>query len=120
MTKKVAACCTSPAAICYWFTVSLLALGTLSIIGIYWRPFHALSAVPCLFAMGMGCLANWLRNRSLHCAITGPLFLIAGAALLASDEGMIRVNTVWVWPSVFIGVGISFLLEGLFATRRES
>jgi hypothetical protein len=31
--------------------------------------------------MAIGCLANWLRNRSFHCAITGPLFLIAGGVL---------------------------------------
>jgi hypothetical protein len=33
--------------------------------------------------MAIGCLANWLRNRSFHCAITAPLFLIAGIAFSA-------------------------------------
>src|SRR5438105_2125468 len=84
MTKQVGACCSLPAAICYWFIVSLIAWGVLSLIGIYWRPLNASSAATCLFAMAIGCLANWLRNRSFHCAITGPLFLIGGVMFLLS------------------------------------
>ncbi len=58
MTKQVGACCSSPASMCYWFAVSLMAWGVLSLIGIYWRPLHGSSAVACLFAMAIGCLAN--------------------------------------------------------------
>src|SRR5260370_40445036 len=81
--------------------VSLIACGGLSLIGIYWRPLHAPSAVACLFAAAIGCLANWRRNRSFHCAITGPLFLIAGVVFLLSGVRMIHVNAFWVWPFVF-------------------
>src|SRR5579859_8030889 len=120
MTKRVQACCSSPAAMCYWFTVSLVAWGVLSLIGIYWHPLHASSAVACLFAMAIGCLANWHRNRSLHCLITGPLFLFAGVVFLVSGIGMIHVSTVWVWWFVLIGVGIAFLLEWRYAKRGVS
>src|ERR1700722_9707047 len=54
MTKQVGACCSSPAAICYWFIVSLMAWGVLSLIGIYWRLLSGSSASTCLFAMAMG------------------------------------------------------------------
>ena len=114
------ACCSSPAAICYWFIVSLISWGVLSLIGIYWHPVHALSAAACLFAMAFGCLANWLKNRSFHCAITGPLFLIAGVAFLLAGVRMIDINAVWVWRFVLIGVGIAFLLEWRFAKRSTS
>ena len=117
MTKQIDACCTSPAAMCYWFTVTLIAWGVLNVIGIYWRPVHASSGVTCLFAMAIGCLANWLRNRSFHCAITGPLFLLAGVVLLLSDLRMVRVTTAWVWPLVLIGTSIAFLLEWQYAKR---
>ena len=70
--------------------------------------------------MAIGCFANWLRNRTFHCAITGPLFLIAGVMLLLSAGHVIHVNTYWVWPSVLIGVGVAFLLEFLYARRSES
>ena len=61
--------CSSPAAICYWFAASLIAWGLLSFVGIYWRPFRALSATIIYLAMAAGCAANWFRNRTLHCGI---------------------------------------------------
>jgi len=70
--------------------------------------------------MAIGCLANWLRNRSFHCAITGPLFLIGGVVFLLSRVRMIHVNTRWVWPVVLIGILIAFRLEWLYAKRPAS
>jgi hypothetical protein len=67
--------------------------------------------------MAIGCFANWTRNRSFHCAITGPLFLIGGIVFLLSGERLLRVNTDWVWTVVLIGTGIAFLLEWRFAKR---
>jgi hypothetical protein len=70
--------------------------------------------------MAIGCLANWTRNRSFHCAITGPLFLIGGVVFLLSGVRMINISTFWVWPFVLIGTGIAFLLEWLYAKRSIS
>jgi hypothetical protein len=67
--------------------------------------------------MAIGCLANWLQNRSFHCAITGPLFLVAGVVFLLSGVRLIHLNTFWVWPLVLIGIAIAFLLEWQYATR---
>jgi hypothetical protein len=120
MAKPASACCTSPSTICYWFIVSLVAWGVLSIIGVYWRPLHASSSTACLFAMAIGCFANWLRNRSFHCVITGPMFLIGGVMFLLSGMRMIHVNTRWVWPFILVGTGIAFLLECLYARRSAS
>jgi hypothetical protein len=105
MTKQAQACCSSPATIGYWLAISLMAWGVLSLIGMYWHPLHASSPATCLLAMAIGCLANWLRNRTFHCAGTGPIFLIAGAVFLFSDARMIHVNSLWVWPFVLLGVG---------------
>jgi hypothetical protein len=70
--------------------------------------------------MAIGCLANWLENRSFHCAITGPLFLVNGIVLLLLGERMVRVNARWVWLFVLIGIGIAFLLEWRYAKRSAS
>lgn len=120
MITRVEACCSSPGALCYWLAVSLVAWGVLSLLGIYWHPLHASPAAACLFAMAIGCLANWLKNRSFHCVITGPLFLVAGAVLLLSGVHVFRVNERWVWPFVLIGIGIAFLLEWRYAKRSTS
>jgi hypothetical protein len=116
VTEHKGACCSSPASICYWLVASLVAWGGLSLIGIFWRPLHA-SAAACLFAMAIGCFANWTKNRSFHCAITGPLFLIAGMVFLLSGERMLHVNDGWVWMFVLIGTGIAFLLEYRYPQR---
>jgi hypothetical protein len=116
----MAACCSSPAALCYWFAVSLVAWGALSLLGIYWHPLHTSPGAACLFAMAIGCLATWLKNRTFHCVITAPLFLVAGVVLLASDVRMVRLNTSWVWFFVLGGSGIAFLLEWRYAKRSAS
>lgn len=114
------ACCSS-STICYWFKVSLIAWGVLSLTGIYWRPLRASSAAACLLAMSIGCIANWFRNRSLHCTITGPLFLIGGIMFLFSGMRMIpHRDALWVWPVILIGTAIAFLLEWLYGTRPAS
>jgi hypothetical protein len=122
MTERKGACCSSPAAMGYWIAVSLVAWGVLSVIGIYWHPLRALSAATILFAMAIGCAANWLKNRTLHCGITGPLFLIAALVFLLSDAMMTHVNDLFVWPFVLIGVVIAFLLEWRYTSvvRRSS
>jgi hypothetical protein len=104
-------CCSSPAAMCYWFAVSLVAWGVLSAVGIYWHPLHASSAATILIAASIGCFANWRRNRTFHCGITGPIFLIGGLAFLLANAGLLRLSTSWVWPFVLVGTGVAFLLE---------
>ena len=120
MTRNQEACCSSPAAICYWFAASLCAWALLSLVGIYWHPLHGSSASTILFAMAIGCAANWLKNRTFHCAITVPIFLIAGLVFLLPGVVTFRVGTSWVWPFVLIGVGVAFLLEWRYAKRPTS
>jgi hypothetical protein len=120
VAESKGACCSSPAAICYWFAASLIAWGVLSLVGLCWRPLHAASAATILFAMAIGCVANWLRNRTLHCVITGPLFLLAAVVFLMSDVSLVHINKRLVWPFVVIGVGIAFLLEWRYARRSSS
>jgi hypothetical protein len=114
-SKKV--CCSSPAAMCYWFAASVIAWGVLVAAGHYWRPLHWYSASTILLAMGIGCLANWLRNRSFHCAITGPMFLMAGIFFLLADLRIVPIKARLVWSLLLIGTAIAFLLEWRYAKR---
>jgi len=104
-------CCSSPSAMCYWFAVSVIAWGVLSLIGIYWHPLHGSSAATILFAAAVGCLANWVKNGTMHCSITAPLFLITAAVFLLASIGLIHIEPRLVWPLVAIGTGIAFVLE---------
>jgi hypothetical protein len=67
--------------------------------------------------VAIGCAANWFRNRTLHCAITAPLYLIAGATFLLSEMDAFQVNTRFVWPILAILTGITFLVEWRHAAR---
>src|SRR5215470_9040706 len=120
MTKQVRAYCSSPAAICYWFIVSLMAWGVLSLIGIYWRPSRcrprprAFSLWPSAASpTGLG-IALFIVPSLSH------YFLIGGVMFLLSGVRMIHVDRRWVWPFVLIGVGIAFLLEWRYAQRSAS
>jgi hypothetical protein len=64
--------------------------------------------------------ANWFKNRSFHCALTSPLFLIAGVAFLLARLGVTQLNTLLAWRFVLIGIGIAFLLEWRYAKRSVS
>ena len=119
MTAQGQICCSSPSSICFWCSAALLAWGALSLIGIYWYPLHASSATTICFAVAIGCAVNWFRNRTLHCAITGPAFLIAGALFLLSGLDMLAVNSSFVWTIVAILTGIAFLFEWLNAARNK-
>jgi hypothetical protein len=118
VARNRTACCSSPSSISYWFAASLVAWGLLSLVGVYWHPLHGTSAATILFAAAAGCLANWARNRTLHCGITGPVFLIAGGAFVLPALSHFRLNTSWVWPFVAIGASLAFLLEWRYAKRR--
>jgi len=120
MTKNGELCCSSPEAICYWLAASLIAWGVLGAAGIYWYPLHWNSASTILFAAAIGCMANWLRNRSFHCVITGPLFLIAAILFLVGSLGIARVNVSLVWSLLSVGICIAFCLEWKYAKRSAS
>ncbi|HEX2661588.1 MAG TPA: hypothetical protein VHM93_02055 [Candidatus Acidoferrum sp.] len=104
----------------YWFAASLIAWGVLGAAGTYWYPLHWYSAPTILFAAGIGCIANWLKHRSFHCAITRPLFLIAAILFLVGSLGIGRVNLSLVWSLPFVGTGVAFLLEWKYAKRSAS
>ena len=86
----------------------------LATIGMFWHPLHATLAVICLLAMAVGCFANAFKNRTDHCVLTGPLFLIAVVLLLSSDLTHIKPASLGV---VLVGTGIAFLLEWRYSRK---
>jgi hypothetical protein len=112
-------CCSSPEAICYWFGASLIAWGILSLAGMYWHPLRWYAASTALLAMGIGCVANWFRNRSFHCAITAPQFVIAGIVFALGDMSLVRVNASFIWLLVLLGTVGAFALEWRYAKRAQ-
>lgn len=112
------ACCSSPAAIGYWLGATIIAWVVLSVMGLLWEPLHATSAITILLALSAGCFANWAHNRTYHCSIDGPLFLVAGVLFLLRKLGVFHVQPAVIWIPLFIGVAISFWLEWRLTRSR--
>ena len=115
--RREHACCSSPAAMCYWCIVSLAAWGLLALIGIYWHPLHANSTATILLGAAIGCFANWFRNRTFHCRITAWLFLAGGVVFLLADLGVMQIEPHFVWPFVAAGTLLAFILEWRYSRR---
>jgi len=120
MSRPAKVCCSSPTSICFWFAVSIIAWGLLSLVGIYWRPLGPSAASTIVLASGIGCVANWSRNRTFHCGISAPLLLAAGLIFLLTDIGVLHIEPGFVWPFLLLGVVIAFLLEWKYASRSTN
>ena len=104
-------CRTSPTTVAYWTIISIFAWLGLSAIGLIWYPLHATSATTILLAMSVGCVANWVRNRTCHCCFDGPLLFASAAAFLLRQIGIVRFPSFVVWSVLAVGTAISFFLE---------
>jgi hypothetical protein len=111
-------CCSSRVSISYWLIASLAAWALFAAIGIFWHPLHGSSAATCLLAMAVGCFDNAFKNRTYHCVLTGPLFLIASILLLSQD--LTDVKPSLVWTGVLLGTAIAFLLEWRYSRKLSA
>lgn len=64
-----------------------------------------------LVALGVACFLNFRQNRTLHCSITGPLFLLGAVAAALIEAGIWTVDLSVVWGIVLVGVGLAFIIE---------
>jgi hypothetical protein len=104
-------CCTSPAAMWFWAAAFVVLYG----IGLFarstWPVFEPYGDTLLLAALGLACFINFGRNRTLHCGLTGPLFLIAATVAVLMEAGVWSVNENALWGLVLVGVALAFLIE---------
>ena len=73
-----------------------------------------------LGALGAACFVNYGRIRTLHCGLTGPLFLIAAVVALLIEAGIWGVDHDVLWGGVLIGVALAFLIEWRTVPRQRA
>jgi hypothetical protein len=104
-------CCTSPAAMCFWAAMFVLIYGAALILRTSWPTLQPFGDTTILVAFGAACLANFGRNRTLHCGLTGPLFVLAAVAAALIEAGIWQVDMAILWGVVLLGTGVAFLIE---------
>lgn len=103
--------CTTPAALGFWFAAFLVLYGSGLLVLEVWPDLRGYKGALLFAAIGMACLANFAWNRTFHCAITGPLFLVAAGALAMNEAGAWHVPMSLVWGVILIVGGLALLLE---------
>ena len=104
-------CCTSPAAMWFWAAAFAVAYGIGLVMRSTWPVFEPYADTLLLVALGAACFINFGRNRTLHCGLTGPLFLAAAVVAALMEAGIWEVSEEALWGVVLVGVALAFLVE---------
>ena len=113
--RSTEVCCTTPGALCFWFALFLVLGGGVILLQQVIPGLQPYSGALLFAAAGVACLANFARNRTFHCVITGPLFLLVGGYLALRTAGIWEAQLPALWAIVLIVVGLALLLEQRFA-----
>jgi len=108
-------CCSSWRALCFWgcaFAVFYAA----GLATIHWLHLAGYQPSALFAALGLACVANVARNRTFHCVITGPFFLLVALVLGLASAGVWKIHTGVLWATVVIVVCAALLLERKFAS----
>ena len=76
VSRFIQSCCTTRSAMWFWAAACTLLYGIGLLLASVWPPLEPYADTLILLALGIACLLNFGRNRTLHCAITRPLFLV--------------------------------------------
>ncbi|MGQ0736968.1 MAG: hypothetical protein ACT4QD_25360 [Acidobacteriota bacterium] len=112
-------CCTSPAAMWFWAAAFVVLYGVGFFARSTWPVFQPYGGTLLLAALGLACVINFGRNRTLHCGLTGPLFLIAAVVAFFMEAGVWDVNGDALWGLVLVGVALAFLIEWRAVGRQR-
>jgi hypothetical protein len=104
-------CATTPSAMCFWTAAFLLAYGATLVLRSTWPALNPYGDTLLLAALGVACVLNAGRNRTYHCVVTGPLFLVGAIVAGLTDAGIWHVPPGVLWGVVLMGVGAAFVAE---------
>ena len=113
-------CCTTPSAIWFWAMMFAAFYVASWLLGAVWPELRDYGDTLILASLAAACFINFSRNRTLHCGLTGPLFL-GGAVVAMLMEGEVwNVDQSVLWGVVMVGVAVAFLIEWRTVGRRRA
>lgn len=110
-------CCTTPSAALFWGAMFVLFYGVGLTLRAVWPALQPFGDTLILGALAAACFLNFARNRTLHCGLTGPLFLLGAFVALLMEAGMWNLDHSVFWSVVLIGVALAFFAEWRWAPR---
>jgi hypothetical protein len=96
---------------CYWAVAFVSLYGAGLLLRSIWQGLRPFGDTFILGAMGVACILNFHRNRTLHCSISGPLFILGAIAAALIEAGIWAFDLFVVWGLVLVGVGVAFGIE---------
>jgi len=112
-------CCTTPAAVFFWTAMFVLIYAAGLLMRSVWPAVQPFGDTVILVALGAACVINFGRNRTLHCGLTGPLFVIGAVAAALIEAGAWQFDMRIVWGAVLLGVGVAFAIEWMTVGRNR-
>jgi hypothetical protein len=105
---------------CFWAVAFALVYGAGLLVASVWPAMQSYRDTLLLVALGAACFVNFGRNRTLHCGITGPLFLIGALAAALIESGVWTLDLAVVWGIVLVGVGVALVIEWRTVGQHKS
>lgn len=113
-------CCTTPSAIYFWAAMFVVFYGASLLLSTVWPELQRYGDTLILGSLAGVCFVNFTRNRTLHCGLTGPLFLAGAVVALLMEAGMWDVDQSVLWGVVMVGVVAAFLIEWRTVGRQRA
>jgi hypothetical protein len=113
-------CCTTPSAAFFWGGLFLLFYAGGLMLRSAWAPIGPFGDTLILAAMAAACFINFGRNRTLHCALTGPVFVVAAVVAALQEAGVWDLDIAAVWVVVACAVGVAFFVEWRTVGRKSA
>jgi hypothetical protein len=104
-------CCTTPAAMGFWAAMFALIYGLGLLVRSVSPAVEPFGDTVILVALAAACVINFSRHRTLHCGITGPLFVLGAVAAGLIEADVWQFDMAVVWGAVLLGVALAFLIE---------
>jgi hypothetical protein len=113
-------CCTTPGAALFWTATFVLIYAVGTLIRSVWPAVQPFGDTASLVALSAACIVNFGRNRTLHCGITGLLFVAGAIAAALIEAGAWPFDMRMVWGAVLLGVGVAFAIEWRVKRKLDS
>jgi hypothetical protein len=113
-------CTTTPAAMAFWGFAFVLVYGLARVAGSFWPAVGHYGDTIILASLGVACFANFARNRTLHCGLSGPIFVVGALVAAAVEAGVWDLDLRVIWGILLAAVAGALLIEWRTVGRRPS